>query len=95
MKEILGNLPAISFEEITVSALSSLTVPAIASSCLVTVSAGDINARWDGGDPTATSGTPYYDGSQFKLTTTGDMTNFKAIERSSSSGTPILHVTYV
>lgn len=65
---------------------------ASASAALLSLEAGDIRFRLDGGQPSAVNGHYLTSGDTLVLTATGALGNFKAIRAGEQSGT--LRVTY-
>lgn len=77
------------YQQITVSALSSLTVPTGATIAYISVETAAVRYRDDGTAPTATVGMPVAIGQQ--LTYSG---NLAAIQFIAQTGTPVLDVSY-
>jgi len=89
---ILNSYKAISSQTLTVSGLSSLTVPTDAKYALITVEGGDVRFWMDGTAPaTGTSGLLRVSGAAFDITEYYNLNRFRVIDE---AGSPILQIQY-
>jgi hypothetical protein len=84
----LNQIP-LGYQQITLSALSSLTVPTGAQEALITVETAAVRYRDDGTAPTAAIGMPLAVGAT--LDYTGTLANIQFIAQ---TGTPVLDILY-
>jgi len=87
----LAPLQGLSNDTITVSGVTTLTVPDGARGALITVETADIRYWEDGSDPTSSDGLLRSAGSAFEILSAYGLTHFKCIE---VSGSPVIQVQF-